>query len=149
MPTLKRRKPDKVADNPLGMAYGTNVSAPAITLPDVKGFKKGMAAEAGHRFHAKYQELEQEYNKLMEEAQYNDRLLNADIRFKPLIGNTYYLYNDGHDFISMVSPEEWGESYMKNKEFVGAFKILSDNVWKKVDEDDTAGDIRIQAKVET
>lgn len=129
-----KKKPDNVADKPMTMPYGTNVGAPAITVPDVDGYKKGIAAEASHRFHTKYKELEEEYNKLMNEAQYNDRLINADIRFRPIIGNVYYLYNDGHDFISMISPEQWGESYMENKTFVGAFKILSDNVWKRVDD---------------
>ena len=133
MKNPKRSKPDNVADSPMSMAYGTNVSAPAITLPDVDGYKKGIAAEASHRFHAKYQELEQEFNNLMTEAQYNDRLLNAKIAFKPNIGTVYYLYNNGIDIISMLSPDDWGEFYMQDKEFIGAYKILSDNVWKQVD----------------
>jgi len=133
MSKSKSNKPDRVADNPMSMAYGTNVSAPAITLPDVDGYKKGIAAEASHRFHAKYQELEQEYNKLMTQAMYNDRLINAKIAFKPTIGTVYYLYNNGSDFISMLSPDEWGDTYMQNKQFVGAYKILSDNVWKQID----------------
>ena len=131
---MTKKKPDNVADKPMAMPYGTNVGAPAITLPDVKGYKQGQAAEAGHRFHTKYKELEEEYNKLMDEAQYNDRLLNANLSFRPIIGNVYYLYNNGQDFISMISPDEWGELYMKDKNFIGAFKILSDNVWKRVDD---------------
>lgn len=132
MTTPKRRKPDNVVDNPMGKAYGTNVGAPAITLPDVDGYKKGIAAEASHRFHTRYRELEQEYITLMEEAEYNDRLINASIAFKPTIGTVYYLYNGGSDFISMLSPDDWGKSYMQNKTFVGAFRIMSDNVWKQV-----------------
>ena len=67
---------------------------------------------------------------LMTQAQYNDRLLNANIAFKPIIGQVYYLYNkDSSDFISMVSPVEWGYEYMRKQTFVGAYKILADNVW--------------------
>lgn len=124
------KKPDRVADSPMTTPYGTNVSAPAFTLPDVQGYKQGQAAEASHRFHSRYEELESQMKDLMEQAQYNDRLLNANIAFKPIIGRVYYLYEqDGKDFISMVSPEEFGESYMKSKTFIGAYKILSDNVW--------------------
>ena len=130
----KKDKPDNVADNPMIMEYGTNISAPSITLPDVGGFKKGVAAEASHRFHQRAVEIKDQYNELIEQSMYNDRLLKADIRFRPSIGEVYYLYNqDEADFISMLSPEDWGESYMKNKNFVGAFLLKSDNVWEKVE----------------
>jgi len=127
---MKNRKPDKVADSPMTTPYGTDLSAPAFTLPDVQGYKKGQAAEASHRFHQRYEELEQAMQELMTQAQYNDRLLNASMAFKPIIGQVYYLYNkDGSDFISMVSPQEFGESYMQKKTFIGAYKILADNAW--------------------
>ena len=131
---MSKRKPDRVADNPMTTPYGTDVAAPAFTVPDVAGFKKEQAAEASHRFHQRYEELEQAMQDLMTQAQYNDRLLNANIAFKPIIGRVYFLYSkDGTDFISMVSPEEFGEAYMKEKEFVGAYKILADNAWIEVD----------------
>ena len=127
---MSRKKPDRVADSPMTTPYGTNVSAPAFTVPDVVGFKKEQAAEASHRFHQRYEELETAMQELMTQAQYNDRLLNADIAFKPIIGRVYYLYSKNQqDFISMISPEEWGASYMKNQKFVGSYKILADNVW--------------------
>jgi hypothetical protein len=125
-----KKKPDRVADTPMTTPYGTDVAAPAFTVPDVAGYKKEQAAEASHRFHQRYEELEQAMQELMTQAQYNDRLLNASMAFKPIIGQVYYLYNkDGGDFISMVSPEEFGESYMREKTFIGAYKILADNVW--------------------
>ena len=128
------KKPARVADNKMTMPYGDSVSAPSITLPDVQGYKKGQAAEASHRFHQRYEELEQAMHELMTQAQYNDRLLNASIAFRPSIGQIYYLYNkDGADFISMVSPKEFGESYMQSKQFIGAYKILADNVWIEVE----------------
>ena len=128
------KKPDRVADNKMTMPYGDSVAAPSITLPDVQGYKKGQAAEASHRFHQRYEELETAMHELMTQAQYNDRLLNASIAFRPSIGQVYYLYNkDDVDFISMVSPEEFGESYMKHKQFIGAYKILADNVWIEVE----------------
>ena len=131
---MTKRKPDKVADAPMTTPYGTDLSAPAFTLPDVKGYKQAQAAEAGHRFHQRYEELEQAMQELMTQAQYNDRLLNANIAFKPIIGQVYYLYEkDARDFISMVSPDEFGESYMQQKTFVGAYKILADNVWIEIE----------------
>ena len=127
---MTKRKPDRVADSPMTTPYGTDVAAPAFTVPDVQGYKKAQAAEASHRFHQRYEELETAMQELMTQAQYNDRLLNANIAFKPIIGQIYYLYNkDDKDFISMISPVEWGTEYMSKQTFVGAYKILADNVW--------------------
>lgn len=133
---MSKRKPDRVADNPMTTPYGTNVSAPAFTVPDVAGFKKEQAAEASHRFHQRYEELEQAMAELMTQAQYNDRLLNAAMAFKPIIGRVYYLYSkDEKDFISMVSPQEWGDTYMQKQTYIGAYKILADNAWIEVEID--------------
>lgn len=127
---MTKKKPDNVADSPLTTPYGTNVSAPAFTVPDVKGYKQAQAAEASHRFHQRYNELENAMQELMNQAQYNDRLLSADIAFKPIIGRVYHLYNkEQKDFISMISPGEWGQKYMQSLTYVGSYKILADNVW--------------------
>lgn len=129
----KSKKPDNVADNPLATPYGTNVAAPAFTIPDIAGYRKEQAAEASHRFHQKYIEIEQQYEELVDQAMYNDRLLRASLSFKPIIGNVYHLYEQNdNDFISMLSPEDWGELYMKNKIHIGAFQLKSDNVWEKI-----------------
>jgi hypothetical protein len=131
---MSKKKPDRVADSPLTTPYGTNVGAPAFTIPDVAGYKKGQAAEASHRFHQRYEELETAMQELMTQAQYNDRLLRADIAFKPIIGQVYYLYTRNEkDYISMVSPIEWGAEWMSKQVFVGAYKILSDNVWIEIE----------------
>ena len=133
---MSKRKPDRVADSPMTTPYGTDLSAPAFTVPDVAGFKKEQAAEASHRFHQRYEELEQAMAELMTQAQYNDRLLNAAMAFKPIIGRVYYLYSkDEKDFISMVSPQEWGDTYMQKQTFIGAYKILADNAWIEVEID--------------
>lgn len=131
-----KKKPDNVVDSPLTMPYGTNVGAPAFQVPDVAGYKKELAAEASHRFHQRYNEIEQEFKELVDQAQYNDRILNAYLSFKPNIGEIYHLYEqEGSDFVSMLSPQDWGESYMKNKSFVGSFKLKADNVWERIMEE--------------
>jgi len=66
---MKKTKPDGVADNPMTTPYGTDLSAPAFTLPDVAGYKKAQAAEASHRFHRRYKELETAMQELMTQAQ--------------------------------------------------------------------------------
>ena len=126
------KKPDNVSDNPLTTTFGTNVSAPAITLPDIEGFKSGEGARARLKLKAKLEELQAEYVQLMEQAEHNDLLYSAEIRFVPSMGKAYDLYqrDDESVFLSMVRPEEWGPNYRFNH--VGTFKQLTSSLWEKV-----------------
>ena len=126
------KKPDNVVDNPGLMEYGTNLSAPAITLPDVKGYKSGEGARARQKLKAKLDELQAEYVKLMEQADHNDLLYSAELRFIPSMGREYDLYQreDSTTFISLVSPEQWGPNY--KLKHIGTFKQLTSSLWEKV-----------------
>ena len=71
----------------------------------------------------------------------NEMIKKASISFKPLVGEPYYLYrrikeDRGGDadstMLSIISPSEYGEYYMKNLDYVGCFKIDSHDVWKEV-----------------
>ena len=58
------------------------------------------------------------------------KFYDAKLNFKPLIGNTYHLYqnHDNSYLLSMVSPKEWG-STGPFKEFVASAKLLADHTW--------------------
>lgn len=123
------KKPDNVADNPLTTPYGTNVSAPAIQLPDTKDYREVKVKEAQNKLRSKYEELEQEFKKLVETAADNELIYSANVRFSPIVGRTYHLYKkeDGETWVSMVGPHEWGPNY--DFEFLGSFRLATDSVW--------------------
>ncbi len=58
------KKPDRVADNKMTMAYGDNVAAPAITLPDTKDYREVKVKEAQNKLKTRYEEFEAEFKRL-------------------------------------------------------------------------------------
>jgi hypothetical protein len=58
-------------------------------------------------------------------------IYNSKISFAPVIGQTYYLYeNDGAHLVSMISPKEWGKKSPYT--FIAAVKLLADHTWKEI-----------------
>jgi len=121
-------KPDNVAETPGLLPYGTNVSAPAIKVEDITAWKSINAIKVNHQLETKFNELKEEYKKLVEEYKWNELVYNAKFSFEPVIGQTYHLYvgRDGNIFLSMVKPNEW------NYKSVGSFSLDSNNKWNKV-----------------
>lgn len=122
------KKPDNVADNPNILPYGSNIGAPAIQVENIEGWKQMNAQKVNKQFQSKYEELKEEYQKLIEEFKWNELVYSAKYNFEPIIGETYYLYyNKKSDiFLSLINPTEWGY------DFIGSFKMDSNNKWNKI-----------------
>ena len=122
------KKPDNVAENPGLLPYGSNVSAPAIKVEDTTIWKNTNALKVNHQLQTKFNELKEEYKKLVEEYKWNELVYNAKFNFEPVIGQTYHLYigRDGNIFLSMINPNEW------DYECVGSFILDSNNKWNKI-----------------
>jgi hypothetical protein len=107
------------------LPYATTVGAPVIKTDDVVAWKNRGIHNVNKEFENKFNELKQQYQKLMEEYEWNDMVYNAKFSFEPVIGEIYHLYsgNDGINFLSLISPQEW------NKEHIATFKLNSDKKW--------------------
>jgi len=110
------------------LTYGSNVGAPAIKLEDVSGWKKTQALVANKQFKSKYEELKEEFRKLVDEVTWNEFVYSSKYNFIPVMGETYYLYEkkDGGVFLSLIKPNEWP---MK---FIGATKLESTQKWIRI-----------------
>ena len=114
------------------LPYATDLSAPVIKPEDVTSWKQSGVAKANHRLGSRFEDLKQEYNRLVEEYTWNEVLYKAKYSFEPVIGKTYHLYSDGGGlFLSLISPEEWRTA----PDFLGSFSLDSDNLWKKVNDE--------------
>jgi hypothetical protein len=130
----KNDKPDLVVwDEEKGyyqkeLTYGSNHGAPAIKIEDVGGWKQMQANVANKQFKTKYEELKEEFQKLIDEVNWNELVYSSHYSFIPVMNETYHLYvkNDDTTFLSLISPEEWGQKY------VGSFKLDSTQKWIKV-----------------
>lgn len=131
----KKDKPDNVVwDEEKGyyskeLTYGSNLSAPAITLDDVKGWRSKEVVGVSNQLGAKFEELKNEMVKLHEEFQWNQLIYSqVDYSFIPVIGHTYHLYkrDNGSMFMSLIEPGQW------KKEHLGSFVLESTSKWKKL-----------------
>lgn len=111
------------------LTYGSNIGAPSIQLEDVKGWKYNQANVANKQFKSKYEELKAEYQKLIEEVNWNDLVYKSIYNFTPVMGEIYHLYikDDNKTFLSLISPSEW------NQKYIGSFKLDSTQKWSKVE----------------
>jgi len=123
------KKPDNVVDNPGLLPYGSNVGAPAIKQEDVSLWKNEKVNKTNQYFHTRYEEIKEEYRKLIEEFEWNKLVYESKFTFTPIKGHTYHLYQkeQGGLFLSLIEPELW------NQIFVGSFKLDSNDKWIKVD----------------
>lgn len=121
-------KPDNVADNPGILPYGSNIGAPAIKLENIGGWKQKNVEKVNKRIVQRYQELNEEIQKLVQEYEINQLVYGAKFNFEPVVGEIYHLYNgkDGISFLSLISPTEWNQPY------IGSFKLDSENKWIKI-----------------
>lgn len=107
------------------LPYATTVGAPIIKTDDVVSWKNRGISNVNKEFESKFNELKLQYQKLMDEYQWNELIYNAKFSFEPIVGEIYHLYlkEDGTYFLSIISPKEW------NKEHIGTFQLNSDKKW--------------------
>lgn len=122
------KKPDNVADNPGLLPYGSNVGAPAIRTEDIDGWKQRGVNKVNKQLSTKFEELKEEYKRLVQEFQWNELVYTAKFSYEPVIGETYHLFvgNDGAPFLSLIGPNEW------NREHIGSFRLDSNQKWIKI-----------------
>jgi len=131
----KNSKPDLVVwDEEKGyyqkeLTYGSNVGAPAIKMEDVGGWKQTQANIANKQFKSRYNELKTEFQKLIDEVNWNDLVYTSNYSFIPVMGEIYHLYikNDDSMFLSLISPNQWKQKH------IGSFRLDSTQKWIKVD----------------
>ncbi len=128
---MSKDKPDNVADNPGLLPYASNVGAPAIKPDDVATWKSEKVVKTNHYFETRYNEIKEEYRKLIESYEWNKLVYESEFKWEPVKGKTYYLYqrSEGKQdlFLSLIEPQynEWI--------FIGAFKLDSNDKWEKVE----------------
>ena len=107
------------------LPYATNIGAPVIRVDDVVSWKSRGIDNVNKELGNKFNELRIQYQKLMEEYEWNELVYSAKFSFEPVIGEIYHLYRDsnGVNFLSLIGPQEW------NKEHIGTFKLNSDKKW--------------------
>ena len=127
---------DKIAENPHTLPYAHTVGS-AIIKPLDKGKIKGLSMKAMYQqTEDKLQQIKEQVEMLINQAHeihkridISEKIYEARYNFKPIIGTTYYLYQQEEDYIlSMISPEEWGKNL--KYDFLSDATLLADHTWK-------------------
>ena len=123
-----KKKPDNIADNPGLLPYASNVGAPAIKPDNISDWKLRGVNKVNRQLEVKFNELKEEYFRLVEEYKWNELVYSAKFSYEPIIGETYHLYvgKTGEPFLSIISPDEW------KLEHIGSFILTSGNKWIKL-----------------
>ena len=136
---MKKDRPDNIVYseeqgyNASLLPYATSVGAPVIKVDDLVSWKSRGITNVNKEFESKFNELKIQYQNLIEEFEWNELVYGAKFSFEPVVGEIYHLYrgDDGIDFLSLISPQEW------NKEHIGTFKLNSDKKWVLLNKKDT------------
>ena len=73
------KKPDQVADNPSLLPYASNVGAPAIRPDNIDDWKLRGVNKVNKQIETKFNELKEEYLKLVEEYKWNELVYQAKL----------------------------------------------------------------------
>jgi hypothetical protein len=124
-----KKIPDSYVPDRKLKSYPTEIGSQKFSPDDITLFKIEKTNKLKHHYTSKFEEIQKEYQKLMEEISINERLYLAKHNFEPIPGQSYFLYQkENTEFLSIISPKEWGNKY----EYIGEFKFLFDGRWGKV-----------------
>lgn len=110
------------------LPYARTVGSAPITPQDIEQWKNTVTPEFKHYFKERYEEIVKLQEQLIEEYYLNKLVYESDIKFEPIIGRTYYLYERrGKTFLSLVEPHAawWGG-------YIGTFVLTPQFAWKRV-----------------
>ncbi len=128
---------DLITENPSTLPYAHTRGGQLIKPLD-KGRIKGNALTAMYeQSDMQLDQIKEQIELLAKQAQsihdrvkISERIYQADMSIKPLVGKTYHLYRRpaGKEILSLVAPEEWGRS--SKLEFIASVKLLADHTWE-------------------
>lgn len=128
---------DSITENPSTLPYAHERGGQLIKPLD-KGRIKGNALTAMYeQSDMQLDQIKEQIELLAKQAQsihdrvkISERIYQADMSIKPLVGKTYHLYRrpEGKEILSLVAPEEWGRS--SKLEFIASVKLLADHTWE-------------------
>ncbi len=109
------------------LPYPVSTLSPRIIPNDLTSFKSKGISEIERVTQQKLIELKEEYDRVVEEFNWNKIVYESEFNFEPIIGEIYYLYEiRGKNTLSMIKPEEWGQKHL------GSFKLSVDKIWVKI-----------------
>ena len=129
---------DKVATNPGLLPYAHHAGS-ALIRPEDRGKIKSRALSAMYEqtdmqmknIEEQIRLLAAQAQKIKERLELSESVYSCQIRFEPIVGKIYHLYEDldGIRHLSLIGPMEWGKSF-PFQSFIASMKLLADHTWE-------------------
>jgi hypothetical protein len=95
------------------MPYPVSTLSPPIVPNDLTSFKTRGISQVERDLRQKLTEIREHYLRAIDHFNWNKLVYEAEIRFEPVVGETYHLYDMGdRRALSMVSPEQWPHRHL-------------------------------------
>jgi hypothetical protein len=127
---MDEKKPDSYVFDRSLKAYPTEIGSQPFKPDEIELFKIDKSNKLKHHYVSKFEELKNEYQKLMEDISMNERIYQSSYNFQPIVGQIYYLYKKENDdeFLSIISPIEWNNRYL----LIGSYQLQTDGRWNEI-----------------
>lgn len=95
------------------LPYPVSTLGPPIVPNDLTSFKSRGISGVERDLQEKLEEIRETYIRTIDHYNWNKLVYEADIRFEPVVGGTYYLYEMGdRRVLSMISPDQWPHRHL-------------------------------------
>lgn len=95
------------------LPYPVSTLSPPIVPTDLTSFKTRGISEVERDLQQKLTEIREDYLKAIDHYNWNKLVYEAEIRFEPIVGGTYHLYEmRGRRALSMISPHQWPHKHL-------------------------------------
>lgn len=137
------RMKDRTTDLPSILEYAHSIGGFSV-VPSDQGVMKGQAMSAMKeqtemqmdQIYEQMKLLASQAQKIKRRADLSYEIYKANMGFKPLIGQIYFLYTkDSKKTLSLIGPDEWGKSLPFDK-FLAKVKLLADHTWEILEDAD-------------
>ncbi|MGD7653695.1 MAG: DUF2452 domain-containing protein [Verrucomicrobiales bacterium] len=109
------------------MPYPASTLSPPIVPQDLTSFKSRGLAEVERGLQQRLAEIREEYVRVVDHFNWNKLVYESEIRFEPVIGETYHLYESGdRRMLSMISPDQWTKTHL------ASVRLNVDRQWQVV-----------------
>ena len=96
------------------MPYPVSTLSPPIVPADLTSFKTRGISEVERDLQQKLAEIREDYLRAIDHYNWNKLVYEAEIRFEPVVGGVYHLYEmgDGRHVLSMIEPGQWPHRHL-------------------------------------
>ena len=111
------------------LPYASNVGSPVIVVEDTDQFKRKQVTKFNNFVDKRFSELKSEMERLVDVYKLNEFIFSIDLRFEPIAGETYYVYQNEKtiNFLSMIAPHECKFLY------ICSVKLNTEGQWVLID----------------